>query len=141
MISEYYWGLFKIYVVSFIILVSVGPFLQNPTIRKMSKFCFLRAPDGLWEIISPLRGFNYYLDEKERKDPQYRANCLVTTWALSHFILYLILGYYYPQMFWETFMIGIMFEIAENMAMDCHDVLDVLWNSLGFVVGRWLSPF
>jgi hypothetical protein len=62
--------------------------------------------------------------------------CLTTFWSASHFALYLALGMFAPSLFWQTFAIGATFEFYEKYAFDCHDVLDVAYNSAGFLIGK-----
>lgn len=78
-----------------------------------------------------LRGKNYYLT----MDGQAQKYCFVTSWAVTHVALYALLGFYFPDKFFETFAIGVGFEALEWITFDCHDWVDVFWNTLGFVIG------
>lgn len=93
--------------------------------------------DDLPSKLGRVRGSNYFLTPSGR----YSGYCLITTWAISHIILYAILGFMFPDRFWETFAVGIIFEGAEWLVMDCHDLLDVVWNSLGFCLGYWIHKW
>lgn len=86
-----------------------------------------------------LRGLNYYIDNTD-KDKQIKLhNCLITFWGFTHFLLYFILGLLYPKYFWQTFFIGAGFELYEKLRYDCHDVLDIVLNTAGFILGFLLS--
>lgn len=95
---------------------------------------------GGW--LQTLRGGNYWIsvtdDQKIKRNSRY---CLVTTWALTHVILYAIIGFLFPNMFWLTFMIGLLYEVMEWVLLDCHDVLDLGWNSIGFLIGASLRNY
>jgi hypothetical protein len=98
--------------------------------------CFIPTPKGMKSFINVGRGSNYYLNNKYATIP---TKCLLTGWALAHIILYAIIGFNLPDMFWESLFIGILFEIIECTAYKAHDVLDVLWNTLGFFIGYLLN--
>jgi hypothetical protein len=85
------------------------------------------------------RGDNYLIGIEDPVKNERMKNCLVTFWGVAHFALYFVLGVAAPDMFWETFAIGVGFEIYENYKFDCHDVLDVGLNSAGFLLGRLFS--
>jgi hypothetical protein len=67
------------------------------------------------------------------------TNCLVTFWTLTHGMLYTGIGYFCPDLFWPSFSIGIAFEIFEKYQYECHDALDILFNTAGFELGRYLQ--
>lgn len=85
--------------------------------------------------LKRIRGSNYFLTPSG----QHQGYCLVTTWAVIHIALYVVIGYMFPDRFWETFAIGLLFEGAEWITFDCHDLLDVAWNSIGFIIGQYLA--
>jgi hypothetical protein len=91
--------------------------------------------DDMPSKLGRIRGSNYFLTPQGR----HSGYCLVTSWAISHVMLYAVLGYMFPERFWETFAIGALFEAAEWVVMDCHDVLDIVWNSMGFFLGYCLQ--
>jgi len=91
--------------------------------------------DDIPSKLGRIRGRNYFLTPKGR----HSGYCLVTSWAVSHIVLYAILGYMFPERFWETLAIGIVFEGLEWLILDCHDGLDVAWNCMGFWFGYWLK--
>jgi hypothetical protein len=91
--------------------------------------------DDLPSKLGRIRGMNYFLTPAGR----HSGYCLVTSWAVSHILLYVVLGFMFPDRFWETFAIGALFEGVEWLTLDCHDLLDLVWNSLGFLIGYWLN--
>lgn len=124
-----------IYGISFVLLLSTGlVFLGLPNIRKIFDHCFISSPPTLYNFVKNYRGSNYYLRPQiEYTEDQQR--CLYTSWALTHTILYFIIGFILPDLFWQSLIVGIIFEYLEDWQHDCHDILDVVWNSIGFILG------
>lgn len=91
--------------------------------------------------LSPIRGGHYYIGTMNAEKQARLNGCVTTFWSASHFALYTALGFFAPSLFWPTFAIGVGFEFYEKYAFDCHDVLDVAYNSCGFLVGRALNRF
>lgn len=95
-----------------------------------------------WKIFSEtFRGDNYYaLDpatvpaDKVSAATDVAKQCMVTEWGFAHFLMYAILGFAAPRLFWPLFVIGIMWELFETFA-GCHCMLDLVWNFLGLCVG------
>jgi len=125
-----------IYTISLIALCIfvLGKKINSNLFTIMDK-CFIGTPGYLESYVRAGRGSNYYLNNSFSNIP---SKCLVTGWALSHVILYMVLGYVLPNMFWETLFIGILWEIVECIFYKCHDIMDVLWNSIGFIIGMIL---
>ena len=63
----------------------------------------------------------------------------MTFWSMSHFILYFILGYFLPNLWFEEFIIGIIFEFGEREKR-CDDMLDIFYNGMGLALGWYFSP-
>ena len=89
--------------------------------------------------LTTTRGENYYIGVTGEEQKDVLNKCLVTFWGGSHFILYLLLGFFCPNLFWQTFILGVLFEIYEEYMYDCHDALDVVLNTAGFLIGRQFS--
>lgn len=95
------------------------------------------------------RGDEYFIgrpdNEDKRKELKDTADmCPVTIWPILHFVLYVILGFLMPKFFWQLFLIGIIWELAEWF-WKCQCVLDIAWNLGGLIVGvvlrRRLFPY
>jgi hypothetical protein len=124
-----------IYVISFtLLLLSMWLRGVSQTMLDWTHTCVFKSPSWVPSSLLKFRGKNYFLTSQIEE-----SDCLFTFWSLTHFILYLVLGLLTPDFFWLTLGIGIFFEILENMTLDCHDVLDVLWNSAGFLLGFLLN--
>lgn len=88
------------------------------------------------EPLTQFRGDNYYISEMSDELKSELNTCLLTTWGALHMLLYAFIGYFAPDYFWETFAVGVAFECYEAVAFNCEDPLDVVWNSIGFMVGK-----
>lgn len=129
-------GLIVIYAISFVLVFAVSGIASKiPKLNNLFQRCWFRGglDTNKWKWLQELRGGNYYLLTMDK--PKY---CLLTTWGITHVLLYALIGFLYPNMFWPTLAIGIAFEVAETY-LDCHDVLDIMWNSLGFAIGVYLN--
>lgn len=100
-------------------------------------------------ITENYRSPNYFCNELIKETTprnleirkKYRYTCMLTSWGVSHILLYIILGISCPSCFYETFIIGILFEIVEHYVWKCGDALDILFNSFGFLIGAHISTY
>jgi len=81
--------------------------------------------------IAEWKGKNYFVG-------QGGTDCLMTFWTITHGLLYTGIGYCCPNLFWESFSIGVAFEIYEKYRYQCEDALDIFFNTGGFLVGQKL---
>jgi hypothetical protein len=110
-------------------------------IDSMNKSCLMSCGENphLKRLIQG-RGENYYISEVDDHTTETLQNCFLSFYNATHFFMYLLLGYFCPSLFMETFLLGVAFEIYEYQYLDCADPLDVFYNCAGFAVGRYLSP-
>jgi len=87
------------------------------------------------------RGNNYYISAMNSKKQDDLQKCLITFWGTTHFVLYVLIGYFCPNCFWESFIIGVLFELYEYHAFNCHDLLDIVLNTSGFFVGKLIRRY
>lgn len=88
-------------------------------------------------------------------------NSHINFWVISHFFFYLIIGYFFPETFWLSMTIGVVWEIYEDFLEKFskkHLSLislkickldnfiwwygryeDVIANMLGFLLGQYMS--
>lgn len=85
------------------------------------------------------RGDNYYIGVMDSAKKIKLQSCIATFWSFAHFTLYFFLGMFAPSLFWVTFFLGAAFEVYEYKAYLCHDLLDVFYNSAGFLVGQYFA--
>lgn len=121
------------YLLSFVALLMVLSLMGTrrfPWLEQITGQCWMHSAAN----VRPLRGQNYLLTGRKSA----KEFCLVTTWSVAHFLMYALIGYIFPRYFWQSFAVGVAFEGLEWITLDCHDVLDIAWNSCGFVFGAWL---
>ena len=132
--------LFVIYGIAYVYSIHFAPFLAKhaPTSswNQIHERCYRDAPPMLKGLLSA-RGTQYIIGDESQSASL--ENCLLTFWGTSHGLLYLILGYLCPKLFWPTFWIGVGFEVYEKLQYDCADPLDIVWNTMGFMIGRYVS--
>ena len=123
------------YIYSIIIQPKIGQSL-DPHLIKFNAYQDMCIVNGKYapSFLYSGRGKDYIIG----KDTNTLADCFVTFWGFSHFVLYVILGYYCPNKFYTTLFIGIAFEIYEWYQFNCADPLDIVFNILGFAFGRYL---
>lgn len=95
------------------------------------------------------RSSGYYINDKgpaptkyveyADKMKKYQNSCLFSVWALSHMLLYVVIGLIIPEHYVIAITVGVLFEIFEHIAWNCGDVLDVLWNTIGFCIGAYIN--
>lgn len=81
---------------------------------------------------------NSYIIEDERKSKDMK-NCLLTSWNIYHILMYFLLGYVYPNLYYKLIAMGVAFEIYEYIAYDCADFMDLPSNIIGLSAGTALS--
>lgn len=59
--------------------------------------------------------------------------CLYSAWEVSHVLLHIAIGYYLNL--WVSMSLSIVFEIWEHVSHNCGSVVDVVWNTAGFLAG------
>jgi hypothetical protein len=89
--------------------------------------------------FSALRGDHYYIGAMTPAKKRELRGCVTTFWSASHFVLYTALGFCAPDLFWQTFAIGVIFELYEKITFSCNDALDIAYNSTGFLFGRAIN--
>lgn len=104
-------------------------------IKAVHESCLFGCPDGTSSLLTKFRGGNYYIGASKETNSK-QGDCLATFWSGTHFMLYLLLGIFCPNLFWQTFAFGAAFEVYEYYEYDCADPLDILFNTTGFLIGR-----
>ena len=150
-------------IVSVLLMITVQLSERNPQ-WKFIDFCVVPSTNNFHKkFIRFTRGRQYWtakdrkkvyadsydrlgkgIPEKfENNDTTECGNCLVTSWNISHVLMYMIMGYLFPNILLEIVFIGIMFEILET-TWDCYDMMDLVWNTSGYMIGalarNYLNP-
>jgi hypothetical protein len=110
-------------------------------ISKIHKTCFMNCKSKQCkDIITNFRGDTYFISTPKNEQKNIH-NCIITFWGLTHIILYFILTFLIPSFYIEFFILGILFEIYEYYFYKCHDITDIFLNTLGIIIGKYLSPY
>ena len=148
--------LVTIYTLSVVLIYLVSRCLRDGTCKDLSpRFhtrCVYHVDGDVARVVTSGRADNYSLGGFERgpneteeqmaeRVDDYTRQCILTMWGLVHFIMYFLLGFLAPDLFWLSFTISIGFEVYEYYAWDCHDVLDIAINTSGLVAGYAMSKW
>ncbi len=109
-------------------------------VNKLQKKCFYKCKGDICKTLIKGRGESYFTNTP-LAEQLFLKECLVSFWSFTHVILYTIIGFLFPGMFFETLIIGIGFEIFEFIAMDCADPLDIVYNTSGFFLGAFIAKY
>lgn len=94
-----------------------------------SNNCLLKSPMILRNFSKT--GKNYYLKKKYNFSTR---KCLLPAWALLHIISYSIISFFVPQLWYLSFIVGILWEIFEYYH-NAEFWMDILWNGVGIIIG------
>ncbi len=131
-----------IYIIAYVYSIHFAPILAGAEsgwrrdLNDVHESCLVGCRGGICKLS--VRGDNYYINSTDSAKRRRLSNCMVTFWGFSHFLLYSILGFLFPGIFWETFFVGVAFEMYEAAEFDCHDTFDIILNSAGFLAGKYL---
>lgn len=108
---------------------------DNKQIEKINKACLVKCKtDTCKYIVKKSAGPNYFLD-----DNNTGKSCLTTSWELSHVIFHTFIGLFFN--IHTSLSIGIIWELIEHYHpdMNCGNILDVFYNTLGYTIGWGLQ--
>ena len=108
-------------------------------INDIHETCVMTCNKPFCQSACNFRGNNYYIGSDKKLDSGTSETCLVTFWSAGHFVLFMIIGFIMPELFIVALILGIGFEVYEYYRFDCHDPLDIIWNTSGFIVGMLLN--
>ena len=101
------------------------------TRSRVGNACLLKCKGQLCQLCShACRGSNYTLDDESEDLYQ----CLVTGYSFLHVVLYFFLGLLTPYLLPYVLLVGVGWELFEKR-MECHDQMDVAYNTIGFILG------
>ena len=130
------------YLISFIMILIIQYLLftdhQYTTgLNKYMHQCVYSPDSKIAKKLTSMRGIKYNLSPEKYKINQYRY-CLVSVWGIAHVFLYMMIGFYCPNLFFPSLIIGILFEFGESI-FHCNDILDVVFNTIGFGIGYQIN--
>ncbi len=109
-------------------------------IDKAYSYCYISCEHPFCKLLLKFRGDNYFLTFAEGQEKRINK-CMLSLWGVLHVILFAIIGYFVPNVFWEIVIISILYELAEYLLYNCHDALDILLNVAGYLIGVYLQQF
>jgi len=121
-----------IYVIA-LIVVRIG--CKNESVNKElgTSICSWKTCEKF--IVSQTRGQNYLLNRDHNEEKIPSNSPLISAWALLHIFMYAVIGYLVPYQLPIVLSISVLFEVIEHIGYDAHDILDVLWNTIGLWMG------
>ena len=131
-----------VYIIAYVLAIEIAPKISLCDSEMCTKFnkthksCIIEN-STIARISTVGRGNKYFIGEGD--NPTTLNNCVLTFWGSTHFLLYFVLGIIAPNLFWETFAVGVGFEIYEYYKFKCHDVFDIILNSSGFLIGKYIA--
>lgn len=134
-----------LYIITYVYVIQIAPRISksdNPLLSAVTKThetCVLGVQPANDRIFDMFRGKNYYIGNMSAVKENQLKNCLITFWGATHFNLYFCLGLFCPDLFLQTFIVGALFEAYEYANYDCHDGIDLILNSAGFLLGRTVN--
>lgn len=108
-------------------------------VKRLFRQCYFECHLPLCEWLTQFRGRRYFLtngDEEERERVKY---CMLSLWGVLHFVLFVLIGFFVPNIGWEVLGASLVYEGGEYLLYRCHDLLDVGINMAGYLVGSALS--
>lgn len=133
-------AIIMLYVLAYIYSLIIAPLYskEKDGINRIHESCVYGCE--ICKHATKYRGNNYYIGTSMlESDKKNITKCILTFWGCSHALLYALIGYIAPNLFIETFVLGVVFEIYEKYKFNCEDPLDILWNSLGFIIGAQIN--
>jgi len=86
-------------------------------------------------FINKTKGDNYYLS-KYSISQAFSKVCVFTPYELSHIIYHIFIGYYFN--IYYSLAIGFTFEFIEWRLYNCENVMDIIYNTIGAMIGIFL---
>lgn len=100
-------------------------YITNP------KYCLIKSPQAIQNFTKT--GINYYLNNTQIS-PNDTQKCLLPVWALLHLLTYACISFFVPQLWYISFIIGILWEYFESF-YNAEFWLDIVWNGIGILLG------
>ena len=119
-----------ILVVVFVITYSLYIVPKTDSLQNFHKQCIIS--NSRYKIV---RGNNYYINDTTSEDKKMLEYCLCTQWNLLHILLFIFLTIIYPKYIILFWICGVLFEVFEYLFFECHDYLDIFYNTLGILIG------
>lgn len=112
-----------------------------PIVQKLYNHCYLTCQHPGCQFLLKLRGDDYFLTFGDSTTEYRVKTCLISLWNILHFVLFFIMGLVVPNVFWEVVLVSMIYEYAEYKLYNCHDVLDIVWNISGYLLGDYVRTW
>ena len=139
---------FVIYWVIIATVLYITVFVAKDLNKLMNECVFECDSDACKGILDVnVRGGKYFIDTVGDGDSipenadHLLKNCLITNWSVSHFVVHFVGGLLFPDFLVHSFIGGVAFEYYENKMFDCHDGLDIVMNTSGFIAGSLVNKY
>jgi hypothetical protein len=126
-------------------LIKIHNKKYDKAIDRYNQLCLYYNKSEIIQKFTKKRGIQYYFNGKlndmdDKKTILYkRKYCVVSFWSMSHIILYTLIGFFCPSLFLLSFASGVIWEGIEKKFCNCHDLIDIIYNSIGFSVGYMIN--
>ena len=132
--KENFLAVFVVLIVLYLIIFQVSKILldRSEYANQINKICVINCNNNetLKKFVKHCKGSDYWLDSGSC---QYTDNCFMSLWELTHIYLHIFIGYQLDLRYVTA--IGINFEIYEYFAHRCENKMDIVWNTLGGIIG------
>ena len=122
------------------LLVSTYIFKWMYPFHRLMDMCLVPTKPGITEWLRtnvfPV-GDGYFVPNTNYQRTATLGKCFYTMWGVGHVVNHFCAGALVPGYFWYDFWLGVAFEIFEWYFLDCHDAIDIVSNSVGYLTGAW----
>lgn len=124
-------------VIFVIIFVIFFPLQESPTfgkhIKEFDQLCLVNCEtDKCKSYTKATRGNTYNITGSYDSF----ESCVFNIWEFSHIFMHIFIGYWLDIRY--SLGIGIVFETYEWVAYGCENYADILWNTVGCVIGSYI---
>lgn len=127
-------------VVMFVLIFIVFVPLQESStfgkhIKAVDRICLLNCESDTCKSYTKItRGDTYYITGLY--DSSLFDTCIFNIWEFSHIFMHIFIGYWLDIRY--SLGIGIVFETYEWGAYGCENYADILWNTVGCIIGSYI---
>ena len=115
-------------------------------VRDIHSTCLIDCENAAGMCAASFHGHNH--SRMDAADIQKYENCFMTFWGGTHFAMWSVVGFFCPDLFCASFVIGVGFECFEALTYKFYDkaslnydTMDVFFNTVGFFTGCALGDY
>jgi hypothetical protein len=106
-------------------------------VKTVFRQCYLECHLPVCEWLTQFRGRRYFLTNGDGNGKV--KYCMLSLWGVLHFVLFVLIGLFVPNIGWEVLGASLVYEGGEYVLYQCHDLLDVGINMAGYLVGSFVA--